>query len=84
MESRVACIYWRLVKGEDAIQTSAINLRKEQQGETALEKKTCGNCKFNKFNWMFRDYICANDDSDNKDLPTDYDECCSEWEKKDE
>ena len=47
-------------------------------------KKKCGNCKHSKFNWMYKEYICMNDDSDNKDLPTDFAEVCECWEEKDE
>ena len=83
-QSQAAYIYWRLVKDEDAIQIIAINLRKNKKGEITLEKRNCGNCKYNKFSWMFREYICTSEDSDNKHLPTDYDECCAEWEGKDE
>ena len=49
-----------------------------------MDKKSCGNCSYNKYSWMFKEYICTNEDSDNCDLPTDFSECCEGWEEKDD
>ena len=54
-----------------------------KEGGHTLEKKCCGNCANNKYSWMFKEYICTNEESENCDLPTDYTECCEGWEEKD-
>lgn len=46
-------------------------------------EKCCGNCRFHRTGkdaGKNSDFYCNNEDSEGYGLPTDYEDCCEEWE----
>lgn len=49
-------------------------------GKMTCNKKSCGNCTFNRFDGD--EYICNNEESVNYEMYTDDDTVCDEWTQK--
>lgn len=46
------------------------------------KKQCCGTCQYGSYDKM-QGYVCVNGESEHCADFTDYDHCCSEWERKD-
>ena len=46
--------------------------------------KCCGTCEYNAYEYHSKEWICTNDESDAYGFETEYDDCCTEYERKEE
>ena len=57
--------------------------KKLQKGVFAMRDQCCGTCAFNKPEYCDV-FVCDNEESDYYGLETEYNECCPDYEEKDE
>lgn len=44
----------------------------------------CGNCKYSKYSTTEKEFYCSNTDGENYGVPTMYDDCCDDFEEREQ